>query len=254
MLPFFRQIRQRLLTEYRFSKYLLYAIGEILLVVIGILLALQVNNWNENRRTRNAEHELLLNLKEELITNQALLVEAISYSSKSMSGARRVVEIYQNGYKDHGSSELDSLLGVCQWAWTYDAVMGVPISIRTSGQINTIQNSELRLFVASFEEVVRDVQEEGNLLRHIIVDQFMPMVGKYVSSNNRSSYIGEGYAIVEKSVFESDYKGLFADRELENLITYIHVWRNDQLLEEKAFLKRLDEILVVLNSELQRWD
>ncbi len=49
MLRFFRQIRQRLLTDNKFSKYLLYAVGEILLVVIGILIALQVNNWNERR-------------------------------------------------------------------------------------------------------------------------------------------------------------------------------------------------------------
>ena len=49
MLRFFRQIRQRLLTENKFSKYLLYAIGEILLVVIGILIALQVDSWNEER-------------------------------------------------------------------------------------------------------------------------------------------------------------------------------------------------------------
>jgi hypothetical protein len=52
MLRFFRQIRQRLLTENRFSKYLLYAVGEILLVVIGILIALQLDNWNEARRER----------------------------------------------------------------------------------------------------------------------------------------------------------------------------------------------------------
>jgi hypothetical protein len=224
-----------------------------MLVMIGILLALQVNNWNEDRKTRNAEHELLLNLREEVITNRDLLVEAMSYTSLSMSGARQVVEIYQTGYRGYDPSKLDSLLGICQWAWTFDPVMGVPISIRTSGQINIIRNTELRLFVASFEEMVRDVQEEGHLLRQMIVDQFMPMVGKYVSSNNRSAFIGEGYAVVEKSVFESDFDGLFSDRELENLITYIHVWRNDQLSEEAAFLERLDIILEVLNHELKRW-
>jgi hypothetical protein len=50
MLHFFRQIRQRLLTDNKFSKYLLYAVGEILLVVIGILVALQIDNWNEERK------------------------------------------------------------------------------------------------------------------------------------------------------------------------------------------------------------
>ena len=88
----------------------------------------------------------------------------------------------------------------------------------------------------------------------MIVGQFMPMVGKYVSSNNRSHFLGEGYSIVETSVFESDYEGLFADRELENLITYIHVWRNDQLSEENGFLKSLDHTLKVLNEELNRWE
>jgi sensor domain CHASE-containing protein len=50
MIKFFRKIRQKMLTESKFSKYLLYAIGEIVLVVIGILIALQINNWNENKK------------------------------------------------------------------------------------------------------------------------------------------------------------------------------------------------------------
>ena len=53
MIKFFRKIRQKMLTENKFSKYLLYAIGEIVLVVIGILIAVQINNSNiENQRTR----------------------------------------------------------------------------------------------------------------------------------------------------------------------------------------------------------
>jgi len=50
MIKFFRKIRQQLLTENKFSKYLIYAIGEIVLLVIGILIALQINNWNENQK------------------------------------------------------------------------------------------------------------------------------------------------------------------------------------------------------------
>jgi hypothetical protein len=59
MLRFFRQIRQRLRTDNKFSKYLLYAIGEILLVVIGILIAFQVDSWNEDRKTSNTEIQYL---------------------------------------------------------------------------------------------------------------------------------------------------------------------------------------------------
>ncbi|HSR59764.1 MAG TPA: DUF6090 family protein [Robiginitalea sp.] len=66
MIAFFRKLRQRLLAESQLSKYLLYALGEILLVVIGILLALQVNTWDNDREARLEEHALLLRLENEL--------------------------------------------------------------------------------------------------------------------------------------------------------------------------------------------
>ncbi|MFC7357695.1 DUF6090 family protein [Jejudonia soesokkakensis] len=68
MIKFFRHIRQRLIGENRFSKYLLYAIGEIILVVIGILIALSINNWNEDRKERAREVNYLKNLKADLVS------------------------------------------------------------------------------------------------------------------------------------------------------------------------------------------
>lgn len=58
MIKFFRRIRQKLITENRIRTYLVYALGEIVLVVIGILIALSINNWNEIRKNRHAEQEL----------------------------------------------------------------------------------------------------------------------------------------------------------------------------------------------------
>ena len=69
MIKFFRKIRQNLFSENRFSKYLLYAAAEISLVMIGILLALQVNNWNENRIARANEVKTLQQLNIDLKTN-----------------------------------------------------------------------------------------------------------------------------------------------------------------------------------------
>jgi len=69
MISFFRKIRQKLLTINKFTQYLLYAIGEIALVMAGILLALQVNNWNEQKKERIREVSLLRELKGNLETN-----------------------------------------------------------------------------------------------------------------------------------------------------------------------------------------
>lgn len=87
MIKFFRKIRQKLVAENRIRKYLIYAIGEILLVVIGILIALQINNWNENQKRRVQEKTVLedimnnLNRNNELIRNTLKTIERIDNSS-----------------------------------------------------------------------------------------------------------------------------------------------------------------------------
>jgi hypothetical protein len=69
MIKIFRKIRQQMLTENKFSKYLLYAIGEIILVVIGILIALSINNWNEKKKLKVEEVKFLKNFKQSLISD-----------------------------------------------------------------------------------------------------------------------------------------------------------------------------------------
>ena len=79
MIKFFRNIRQKLIEQENIRKYLLYAIGEIFLVVIGILIALQVNNWNEQRKQNNRENELLTQLKGDINLLLDELDEDITY-------------------------------------------------------------------------------------------------------------------------------------------------------------------------------
>lgn len=69
MIKFFRRIRQKLLSENKFSKYLIYAIGEIFLVVVGILIALNINNTNEKRKNDNEVNSILKQIRNELVTS-----------------------------------------------------------------------------------------------------------------------------------------------------------------------------------------
>lgn len=75
MIKFFRKIRQQLLTENKFSKYLMYAIGEILLVVIGILIALQINTWNDQRVKKAEISSVYVAVLEELESDIQILDE-----------------------------------------------------------------------------------------------------------------------------------------------------------------------------------
>ena len=82
MIKFFRKIRQKLLSENRFSKYLLYAFGEIILVMVGILLALQVNNWNESRKKEQAEIQLYKKILTDL-NSEREVIETKIYALKT---------------------------------------------------------------------------------------------------------------------------------------------------------------------------
>jgi len=100
MIKFFRKIRQQLLTENKLSKYLLYAIGEICLVAIGILIALQVSNWNEidkkNRQRKTYEQSLISELKADLKTLKTMN----TYSTRWIESINNYVLYYNNTNKD----------------------------------------------------------------------------------------------------------------------------------------------------------
>ncbi len=85
MIKFFRKIRQRLLSENKFSKYLIYAIGEIVLVVIEILIALQINTWNESRKLAAIRDNNNLQPLEDLKTDAAYTDQKIEEFNSSIS-------------------------------------------------------------------------------------------------------------------------------------------------------------------------
>ena len=88
MLKFFRKIRKNLIEQDNVRKYLLYAIGEILLVVIGILIALQINNWNDSKKQYRADIEFLNNMRGEIILDTLALSNQIRWYNELNSNIR----------------------------------------------------------------------------------------------------------------------------------------------------------------------
>ncbi len=87
MLFLLRKIRRKLMEKNKFTTYLLYAIGEIILVVIGILIAVNINNWNENVNNRKSELKYLSNIQLDLEKDIILLEEVIAYRKQKKVGA-----------------------------------------------------------------------------------------------------------------------------------------------------------------------
>ncbi|WP_194973306.1 DUF6090 family protein [Aquiflexum lacus] len=145
MVKFFRKIRQKLLAQNRVTRYLAYALGEILLVVIGILIALQVNNWNEQRKDKIKSYSYLLRLNEDI---DLILVDV----DNSLKGAERKLKnsiIVQEALEakqlpiskqenfDLYLSEYHQFYIMIQDAKTYTEMMSV-------GEINLIENQWIR--------------------------------------------------------------------------------------------------------------
>jgi len=93
MIKFFRRIRQKSLTENKFSKYILYALGEIVLVVIGILIAIQLNEWRHDSSNNNQKQIVLKALQLEFETNLEQMDTVLFYNGKILKTYPLVNEI-----------------------------------------------------------------------------------------------------------------------------------------------------------------
>jgi hypothetical protein len=163
MIKFFRKIRQNLLSEGKTGKYLKYALGEIVLVVIGILIALSINNWNQNRVNNKKETLLLLELHDEFLKNQQQFESVILVHKDALKSTNYMVNQFPINPKE---VNLDTLFFYTR-GWgnrhTFNPSQGVIKSLVNSSSFDIISNSELRNLLISWEDVLADYQEEENI-------------------------------------------------------------------------------------------
>ncbi|WP_243471147.1 DUF6090 family protein [Winogradskyella sp. MH6] len=160
MIKFFRNIRKSLLNEGKTSKYLKYAIGEIILVVIGILLALQINSWNQQRIEDKKEVELLSDLKSEFQYNLTELEESIKINKKVSQSCIELTEIIRSNTIGKNSDKVDELLIAIGNFNSFDARTGVSNEIVNSDKLSYLKNEELRRQLSNWLTAIVDCEED----------------------------------------------------------------------------------------------
>ncbi len=158
MLRFFSKIRLKLAAKNKPVKYLRYAIGEIILVVIGILIALQVNNWNENRKLRNTEKALLTELVKELRTDST----TIRFNTKIHEQAKKSCTIILNAIERdlEYNDSLSFHFAAANYYTRFASSQGAYESLKTAG-LETVSNKSLRFQIIQYYETSNVIHNEN---------------------------------------------------------------------------------------------
>jgi len=157
MIPFFRKIRKKMADDNRPLKYMRYAIGEIVLVVIGILIALQINNWNEARKQKIEEIKTLKSLQSEFTDN--LIKFDLNYlNQKNRDGITK--RLLDPEISEVHFEILDSLIFYLGWNYKFNPSTGIHNSVINSGKIEIISNDSLKNAISNFNNFLIDYEEE----------------------------------------------------------------------------------------------
>lgn len=245
MIKFFRHIRQNLLMENKKNRYLKYAIGEVLLVVIGILLALQINNWNENRVLSNKLHNYYVNFDKVLgyelknVKQFSAIVDTLVIKNK------RSLELLALNDKD-SLSKLKKTLGAL--GTSYSAGFHIPILEEFLDQdyLTKIKSDSLKMYMTAFVQVYNDNKSFDTYLDNQYRVTIEPYFNKHINyalvaeKKHREGLVQGGPPI--------DYISFANDLELWNIITFKLETLNSQL----GYLKGYSFVLEGLQRQLKK--
>jgi len=233
MIKFFRNIRQHMIKENKVSKYLLYAIGEIVLVVIGILIALQVNNWNESRKLKATEREFFQGVKNDLLQDKAYMNLIIEKSNKKIMAYNMFKEDLPNLY-DTNRPKLDSLLNIYfALGGTFYPISGSFNSAMSSNEFNTFKNKSLKMMVIKLYN-----------------STYARLMDNAKSTDERWHYLTKEYSRIRRT----GHIGNFSPEQLEKFEdeTFYHIFSLEYYVDNLKLA--IEEIDAFLDKEQKAWE
>jgi len=237
MIKFFRKIRQKMLNENKFNTYLIYAIGEIVLVVIGILIALSINNWNENRKLQNEELSLLLEVKSNLEVTLNNFKKDTLFNFITIHEFRKI-ETYIEEDLPY-DTELDSAFGMFgNWQSPYPITTAYA-TLKTKG-LEIISNTVLRNKIVHMYEyefiVLHNDYDKGEWF---VLERAKPFLNKNIRSKNS-----------KQSARPNDFENLKLHREFSNILGQIIAQREFGIITYKAIMTSIEDLIEQIDNEL----
>lgn len=205
MIKFFRNIRKSLLKEGKTSSYFRYAIGEILLVMVGILLALQVNTWNQNRINSTKERAYLIGIESDLKSQLVLMENTDNVYDSLLSNASSLLIDFQELNSVEKIPNLNKRISYLMWDTSLREINTSFTELISTGNINLIKNKSLRTLIIKYY-------------------QYSEMSNNTTNTNTKNVFYGSVFpiltdiAIINPSDFDMKIEGITQYNFSESLV------------------------------------
>ena len=243
MIKLFRRIRKSFIEKNQIGNYLKYAVGEILLVVLGILIALQINNWNEKQKQLNFQNEQLSNLSIEIEVMKKFLFTQIGYFELALAGNKAYLEITESKVTSHIT--LDSISSLFNLALNTDFVTGERLSLETKIDFNKFRDQDFDKLEQKLIDWRHFAEKIGADFQHIENNREIDL--------QRAMFVADvpGWSVLYNNHnpdnFSINHKNLLKSKEVYGLM-YYRLRRMQGIIED--MLLGIDDLNIML-AEIQ---
>ena len=244
MIKFFRKISQRLISENKFSKYLIYAIGETILVVIGILIALSINNWNQVSQLKKVEKSTIEALVIEFKSNKTSIQLCLAEVKERRMYGDSVRMQLGPGQPMLTINKMNKWFGKIGATNTCAISIDILIDVQSSGNLNIISNEEIRRNISKWSSILKELENEEKDWAREFSSEFIPYTNKWISWDDVDNFENADHRYFNTR-FQLDPRLMLQQLEFSNIMA-IHYWRINRIEGRITNLLKLTEYLLEL--------
>lgn len=255
MLNFFRKKRKILADDNKLLKYLRYAIGEIVLVMIGILLALQVNIWNESRKQNKIGLNVLVKLEKEFIENQNILKEIIPLHNRTLYSSNKLLDIISPHFNQNKVDSLGYYVNDLIFVPKYTPNNSILNSVIASGNINHINNEDIIYKITNWKGKIEEYNYWITIVSSISIDLIIPYTINKFPLKNMNSIMLDPSKFYDKnnlSKFEFDQNKFLTSMKFESLVEQRRLISIQLKMKVNDIYSEQDEIISLIKKELKK--
>lgn len=254
MLRIFHKIRLQLFKENKVGRYLLYALGEIVLIVIGILIAITIDNNNEERKIRRMEQAYLIGLKSEFEQSKNKLQTLIEVNRQNYLDSKQIADYISSGSYPNENELSKLIFNALSFEIAYNPNNSMLNEVISTGYLKNITNQELRSELASWESVIQGIHRQEATLR----EQREQVLYLFRSQNGSirtildQSGISESEMGLQKSAKKHSNMQVIKSQKFENnLLPYLLTGINTENNHYLPLMQRIKRILFLIEEEIE---